>query len=191
MRVCFGLSSHDDLRTDFSLSTLAIDWCGCDVRVKNVRVPYLPKSRHILARTALEWECDALLLIDSDMVFPHDGFRRLLAHDKDIVGTFYRMRQPPHEVVGNWGTDEEVIPLAHRGLVQRKRTPLGFSLIRTEVFRQVPLPWFTNEWIPELEDYEPEDYAFCRKARAAGLSIWVDLDLSHELGHIGQVIHRW
>ncbi len=191
MRVCLGLSSHDDLKTDFSLSMIPIDWCGCDVQIRNVRIPYLPKSRHMLAKAALESECDALLLIDSDIVFPSDGFRRLLVHDKDVVGTFYRMRQPPHEVVGNWGTEEEAIPPDRIGLIERRRSPLGFSLIRTHVFRNTPLPWFTNEWIPELEDYEPEDYSFCRRARASGHSIWVDLDLSHELGHIGQQIHRW
>ncbi len=191
MKVCFGLSSHDDLKTNFAMSMLPIDWCGCDVVIRNVRVPYLPKSRHMLARAALEVDCDALLLIDSDMEFPRDGFKRLLSHEKDIVGTFYRMRQPPYEVVGNWGTEEDVIPPNRKGLVQRRCTPLGFSLIRTDVFRRTPLPWFTNDWIPELEDYEPEDYAFCRKARAAGFEVWVDLDLSHELGHIGQQVYRW
>ncbi len=107
MKVCFGLSSHDDLKTNFAMSMLPIDWCGCDVVIRNVRVPYLPKSRHMLARAALEVDCDALLLIDSDMEFPRDGFKRLLSHEKDIVGTFYRMRQPPYEVVGNWGTEDD------------------------------------------------------------------------------------
>jgi hypothetical protein len=30
-----------------------------------------------------------------------------------------------------------------------------------------------------------EDYAFCKKVRERGCKIWVDLDLSREIGHIG------
>lgn len=33
-----------------------------------------------------------------------------------------------------------------------------------------------------------EDYNFCRKARAFGYSIWCDLDLTHEMGHVGTQI---
>lgn len=34
--------------------------------------------------------------------------------------------------------------------------------------------------------YMSEDYNFCRKARKAGITVWCDLDLTFQLGHIGE-----
>ena len=35
-----------------------------------------------------------------------------------------------------------------------------------------------------------EDYDFCDRARAAGFTVWCDTQLSFDIGHIGQSVHR-
>jgi hypothetical protein len=55
-----------------------------------------------------------------------------------------------------------------------------------EVFRKRPQPWFLmpNEGGTILG----EDYYFCREARRAGYSLYVDHALSTKVGHIGERI---
>lgn len=53
-----------------------------------------------------------------------------------------------------------------------------------------------REWLSECEPPEwmkktrlmSEDYNFCRKVRRRGFEIWCDLDLTYEVGHIGEHI---
>jgi hypothetical protein len=61
-------------------------------------------------------------------------------------------------------------------------------LIRMSVFDRLPKPWFNL--VAVGDQLRGEDYHFCESARAAGIEVWCDGDLSAELGHIGQKIHR-
>ena len=62
----------------------------------------------------------------------------------------------------------------------------GVMLVNTEVYRKVPLPWFSFEWLPEKQIYRGEDYFFCMKVRAAGYPIFIDHDVSKEVRHLGE-----
>ena len=58
-------------------------------------------------------------------------------------------------------------------------------LIRMEVFRKVPKPWFAFPYIPAEDNFETEDYFFQRRAREAGYATFVDHDASKGVVHIG------
>ncbi|MDE2030235.1 MAG: glycosyl transferase family 2, partial [Alphaproteobacteria bacterium] len=127
-----------------------------------------------------------LLFLDTDMVFPADMLARLLAHDKDIVGATYSQRMPPFHpltVTGN-GSHEHVTS----GLQRVRLLPTGCMLIKTRVFDALEKPYFNMA--AENGQLRGEDYYFCEKARAAGIEVWCDGDLSREIGHIGQKIYR-
>jgi hypothetical protein len=64
---------------------------------------------------------------------------------------------------------------------------MGFGMVwvATDVFRAMPKPWFSHEWLPDQEVFRGEDYYFFERAREAGFECYVDHDLSKEVGHIG------
>lgn len=123
---------------------------------------------------------DWLFWLDSDMVIPPDTVNRLIAHGKDIVGASYVRRAPPYELLGKSLSGK---PESVKGLVEVKALPTGCLLIRRSVFHKIAQPYFklginANQIIGE-------DLLFCAEARDAGFQIWMDTDLTKEVGHIG------
>lgn len=192
MRIALCVPSGDDVKADFWLSfsdlltTALAD--GHVPLTLNVRTSLITNSRYVVVRDALTRDVDKVFFVDSDMVFPGDALRRLVARDKPIVGATYARRREPWGALG-YGVED--VPPGAVGLARFARLPLGMMLIDASVFATVPKPWFPSIYRPETEDFESEDYGFCRLAIEAGYDVWCDLDLSHEMGHIGQTIHMW
>lgn len=109
----------------------------------------ISKQRNDLVEIALSKDVDVdyLLFVDSDMIFPPDALVRLLKHGKDIVGATYNKRVPPYEtlgrLVGDVPTDEA---LSQGGLWEAEFLPGGMMLIKAEVFRKLPWPWFWESY---------------------------------------------
>jgi hypothetical protein len=57
-------------------------------------------------------------------------------------------------------------------------------LIKREVFEGMSEPWFDMPW-QTTRGSMGEDVFFCKKARELGHKIYIDHDVSHEIGHIG------
>lgn len=157
--------------------------------------------RNMAVKQALHYKTDWLLMLDSDMKFPHDTLARLLDRDVDIVGASYPKRVAPHDMLYRLLPGTKEVRVAG-GLLEVEGIPGGCLLIRTSVFRQMAAPYFAcpiyveDEPVPAylqplMKDAERghpigEDYYFCAKARAAGLKVWLDVDLTYEMGHIGE-----
>jgi hypothetical protein len=62
---------------------------------------------------------------------------------------------------------------------------MGVMLIKRKVFEALTEPWFETPWRNDKRGYVGEDVFFCRKAQAAGFKIYIDHDVSKEIGHIG------
>ncbi len=119
-----------------------------------------------------------VLWIDTDMQFPEDGLLRLLAHDKDIVGANYRTRTPPYACAGIYQNGD--LDTMRPGLRLMKQIPTGFLLVKFDVFKKLPFPWFK----PGLNHEPRDDVYFCHLAQAHGYEIWCDNDLTKEIVHI-------
>jgi len=191
MKVALCVPSGDLIHADFMIS-LSVLFAECtrrevDVSILNVRTSLIENSRFMLVRQALEEGADKLLFLDSDMTFPADALLKLLAADRPIVGATYVQRRPPHGVLGYGlpGCSGEA------RYVEMARMPTGCLLVGAEVFRALTQPWFASQWAEETQSFVSEDYWFCDRAREAGFSIWCDLQLSHEIGHIGQETYYW
>lgn len=62
----------------------------------------------------------------------------------------------------------------------------GANLIARTVFERLPRPWFHYGYEGASRDTWPgEDTSFCRKARAAGIQVWVDTSVVSP--HLGEV----
>lgn len=142
----------------------------------------LPESRHRLAMVGLDGGFSHTLWIDSDMEFPADGFERLLAHDKDIVGANYPRRNPPHYSAAS-DLEGHAFDPGLTGISKAGITGFGFLLTRRCVFEgEYEMPLFSHH---DEIGYVTEDVPFSRKVRARGHDIWIDHDLSREIRHVG------
>lgn len=138
-------------------------------------------SRNQCVAAALRTECDKLLMIDSDMTFPHDTLVRLLSHGVDIVGGVYVRRGTKNEIIG--------APKAagdYDGLVAMNQLGTGCILIDMKVFSALPKPWFRTPPDESIGANIGEDVQFCRDVTARGYDLWADVSI--DLGHIDQTV---
>lgn len=123
--------------------------------------------------------------LDSDMVFPPMTLHWLLAHDKDIVGCTYVRRSWPFDVHGKT-LDAKPRDLKGETLVELAALPTGCLLVKRHVFKTFRKPIFRMMVNEEKGIEYGEDYVFCAQARAAGFRIWLDAEVSKQIGHIGE-----
>lgn len=134
----------------------------------------IPQSRNTLVRAAIDGGYSHLLFIDSDMRFPPDTLERLLARDKDIIAVPYNKRQlpltPTYKPVSQEASD--LYECVHMGT--------GMMLIKTEVLKKLPQPWFA------LIDIGTDRH-FCRLAKQNGYKVWADPTI--KINHIGDYLY--
>jgi hypothetical protein len=145
-------------------------------------------QRERLATEAVNLGAEYLLWLDSDITFPATTAMRLMAHDEPVVACNYIRRQLPakgvaYEVIGDWNNP---LPFdIYNHLVEVQGVGMGCMLIRTDIFSQIPKPWFEFGWSPDSNDHLGEDMILCQKIAAAGYSVKIDSQLSQELRHLG------
>lgn len=191
MRVALVVPSGDEVKADFWISTYHLLTTPCpiaELMLLNPRTSLIENSRYIAVKMALERGADHVFFVDSDMTFPGDALARLLGHGRAVVGATYCRRREPYGVLG---VGLEAIEPGATGLRRMARLPLGMTLIDAAIFREVAPPWFEARFLRDDGEWLSEDYAFCDAVRAVGHDVWCDLDLSHELGHVGQEIYTW
>lgn len=203
----------------------------------NEKNSIIPMARNSIAEKALNMGATHTFWCDTDNVPPVDVIKRLIAHDKDIIGGIYCKRVPPYELLG---VPFGPVDFQKAGVVPFWLMPGGCMMIKTKVYRTLPRPWyfdtirreggpvehFTNllidhyhltppdsllqalteddqllQWLRAEEQvnqekffggqYMGEDYNFCLKAQRFGFQVWCDLDLSFDLGHIGEQTIRF
>lgn len=139
-------------------------------------------ARTFCAQEAIEKGDTHILFIDSDMSFPPDTLKRLLAHDKDIVTVEYSRRKLPPDSVTQ--------PLEERSeteLYKGKVIGAGCLLIKTSVFEKITKPWFNFGRDATGAVVIGEDTWFARSAMDAGIDAWIDPTI--KVGHVGEYIY--
>lgn len=191
--ICFP--SGPMVHVDFMISTALMMKQTPDVEfiLINNRSPNIAVSRNASVAMAQEAKADYLFFIDSDMDVPVDTIKRLLSHDKDIIGANYRKRTGD---IGFAGVEKAEKPenLVDHGLMPAMFIPTGCLLIKMSVFDHLSRPYF----LFALRDFEEkeekvifgEDYVFSVKAMAAGYELWFDMDVTQRVKHIGQMSYK-
>jgi hypothetical protein len=123
---------------------------------------------------------------DTDMTFPADTILRLVAHDKDIIGASYMNKSPPYSLMAK--TIDGGPITAGTGIIEIAALPLGCILLRRSIFTKMKRPYFRLLDDEQTGETHGEDYVFCRAARSRGYHIFVDIDLTKQVGHIGEQI---
>lgn len=144
-------------------------------------------ARKACVKQAIDTNCDYLLFLDDDMVWQPNMPARLIAiaeHYKyDIVSGYYTTRKElPYPLIYRRRENGMYSPVLPRedfkdALFECDATGFGAILIRTNVFKRVPEPWF------ELPDSTTEDIYFFNKCNDLGIKTYVDAGLP--CGHKG------
>lgn len=151
---------------------------------------YIAENFNKIVKLATENLCSHIFFVEHDMVFPADTVKKLLAHDKDIVGAMYNYRTlPKTSTTGFYGKDGKTtfeVPEVN-GLTEVVFVATGCTLIKTDVFLKISKPYFPMEQDQDGNRILTQDVGLCEKAREVGYKIYVDPDI--EVGHIGDYIY--
>lgn len=133
-----------------------------------------------------KYRFDWTMWFDSDMTFPPNALLRLMVHDKDIIGATYVRRDFPHDLLGHPKGENR---LPEKGIAEWDSLPTGVLLVRRAVYDGFKPPIFRLFDNERTGQTFGEDHFFCYRAKELGYSIWVESDLSREIGHVGEEIH--
>lgn len=141
------------------------------------------RSRNNLVKRSFERGSEWILFIDDDHSFNPNLLMGLLAHEQPVVASLYIQRVDPFYPIAFADKDEEgnywpldLSQCGPTGLVQVRGAGTGGMLIRTEVFDQIPDPWFVHT------TEQSEDLYFCDRLAEHGIPLYVDLEA--RLGHL-------
>jgi GT2 family glycosyltransferase len=186
MNVSICVPARDEVATGFAhdLAMLSARWYGnappntrFDVHIVNGTL--IADQRAKLARMALTAGADYALFLDSDMRFPSYLLEKLIERGEDIVACNYATRRLPVKTVAfsDFATLKCIYSHDRTGLEEVDAIGMGAMLVKTEVFKKLPQPWFNVS--------VGEDIYFCKLAQAHGFKVLVDHDLSKDVKHIG------
>lgn len=179
--ICIGMACSDYIRTGTTLTLVSLFKSNPTMGFIVKQSPYVHKNREAVVVDALNSKNNYthLFFVDSDMSFKPEVLTKLLAADKDIVGGLYFKRGTDKEPVFTIRYDE--IPTK---LFKQPILATGCLLIKLDVFRKIPQPWFD---LGTLARPLGEDVYFCEKARENGYELWCEPSLP--VGHIGDKIY--
>lgn len=163
------------------------------ISIFHEKTSILSAGRNNIVKKAIKNNCSHLLFIDSDQTYPAQLVHQLARHGKLIVGANVAIKRFPSAPTARsfnpqWpGGDVVYTRPESRGLEQVWRLGFGIMLINLEVFKRVPGPWFEILWDESIQDYRGEDWQFCTLVEKAGIPIYIDHDISKEVGHVGHL----
>ena len=178
---------QDLVHHDFMLSLIGMLFVSqpfCRPALQTYQGAAISWSRNALVELSLKNKADWLLFVDSDMTFPNETLGHLLNRGRSVIGATYPRRRAPFDSLGRLkphpGRD-----VSNGGVFEAEFIPGGMLLVKASVFRQIKKPWFEETYdYSQDPPFVTEDYGFCNKAKAAGVSIWIDIDLSQHIGHL-------
>lgn len=147
-------------------------------------------ARNQIVDKALTLDCDAVVWLDTDLIFPDDALIRLVnmanAGHMLAAGLYRRaLRNSSHLLTervigGGWSTLDDLRANEDGGVTQVWMTAGGFSIVRAEVYRamrdKVGMPWYCN-WDWERGEQTYDDLFFFRRLPRVGVVPVVDPDL--------------
>jgi len=196
MRLAIGGPTRDSVPASFAVDVAHLyaytrergPW-GSDVTVGFVASTYIHVGREWFLEAALKQGATHVLWLDTDMSVPRETAVLLSLHNEPIVACNYVVRQASGLFTAFCGEQRVPTTESSRGLEAVDYCGMGAMLMRTDVVLDLPRPWFRHGLNAQGGDIG-EDVGFCRALRAAGHTIYIDHDLSQEIGHIGQTIYR-
>ena len=189
MKILIAVPCMDQVPVQFCQSLAVMnkvgDECGIAFQVGSL----IYTSRNKLAMMAIEKECDYVLWLDSDMVFPNDVLERLLelkGKGDIITGVYYRRVEPYHPVLfKNLEIDDDKCVCDDEYDVKDEPFEVaacGFGCVLTPTSVLIDVLARYGDLFSPIAGIG-EDLSFCWRARQCGYRIIADP--TFYLGHIG------
>ncbi len=162
----------------------------------------LVAERNRLTEYFMTTDCTHMLCIDSDLGWPAQAVLAMLKHDEEFVAGVYPARGDKSFTFRAKTNEDNSIIKNKNNLLAMEYIPAGFMLIKKIVIEKMRDKFPDLYFEPKAEtmkfakgwcffntelwngEFWGEDYVFCRKAREAGVDIWVDPLI--EFDHAGQ-----
>jgi len=143
------------------------------------------KARELICETALGWDADYIMMWDDDMLFSHSTFLKLFRHNVSVVAALaFAAREPHQPVIMTIKEDvsatgqkmmrsDIVLDYPENKLISNADVGgaiafgTGVFLMKGEVLKQVPQPWFESTGAGE-------DFFFCTKCHQYDVQRYVD-----------------
>jgi hypothetical protein len=191
MKICVCQPTGDMVYTDMMSSLIAAQayvyqTSNHKLTFINEKNSLLQVSRHRLVCHALGYKPDALLWIDSDMVFSYDLITRLADSGKDIIGINAVRRYPPHTSCG-LNLDGTPINYDQTGIGEVEKIGLGCLLVAAKVYKDIGMPYYRVPYTNEV--HIGEDFDFCTRVKEKGYKVYCHHDLSKKVYHLGVTPH--
>jgi len=204
LKVLVGVPSQNTMHARSALCLQAMmiycmvqkvgDYRTQEVRLCNVRGSILANQRVDIVREALERKYSHLLFADSDQTYPKDMLHKLVLRDVDVVAANVAVKkipsQPTARRVPLEGEPNSGMPVftdsESHGLEKVWRVGTGVMLLKMKVFQKIGVNVFGQPWREDWQKYQGEDWSMCEAIEAAGFDIWIDHDLSNQVGHLGE-----
>ena len=179
-------------------------------------VPLIPASgsllvaeRNRIIEAFWQSDCTHLLMIDSDLGWPPEAVLAMLSTNKELIGGVYPARREPDIFLFRPIVDNNGSIVTEKHLLKVEYIPAGFMLLSKQAIKKLRDKFpelyyeaknkeidnfligycFFNTEVWEGE-FWGEDFVFCRRAREAGIDIWVDplIQFDHD-GTLGMLIN--
>jgi FkbM family methyltransferase len=157
---------------------------GCEIVFQYFWGYQVEQVRNLIANWTIRNGFDYLFAVDSDISFPPDTLVKLIRHDRDIVSGVYIQRIPGTHTIeimrkNNQGgvTHVDWADIKGQGLVPIDGCGFGCTLVKTDVFKNIPYPQFVYKSAIDHKDTISEDVYFCSQARHYGFTLWCDTDV--------------
>lgn len=204
MKILIAVPTFENIFPDTFKSIYDVDKAGHECLFEFVRGYDIATARNKIGRLALDLNVDYVLMVDNDVVLPHDAIVNLLDDAKDVCLGYYAHRGVDNIYHGRTSickvgyfnypleseyTAEEMETLEASGQYKIiiHGGGMGCALISTNMFRRIKYPWFA--WVDygdQKRGMLSEDLYFCEQARTARTAVWTDSRVccGHMLRHV-------
>ena len=204
MRILIAVPTFETIYPDTYKSIWDLDKGGHEVLFEFVRGYDCATARNSIAQKAMDLGTDYVLMVDNDVVLPEDALLNLLDDPKEVCLGYYAHRDTDNIYRGrtcvcklgwfNYPLESEYTAAELKELRESGKNKIeihgggmGCALIRTEVFRRMPYPWY--DWINYDDEHRgmlSEDLYFCERCAVLRIKIWTDSRVAcgHMLRHI-------
>ena len=210
MKILIAVPTFENIYPDTYQSIFDLDKGEHNVSFAFVRGYDCATARNRIAQKALDKNMDYVLMVDNDVVLPRSVLLDMLDDPKDVCLGYYahrdddniyrgrvsvcRLKDPDGNLYFNYPLESEYLA-EEIGRLKDSGTHklwihgggMGCALIRTDVFRKIPYPWY--DWVNYADDHRgtlSEDLYFCEQCRKAGILVWTDtrVGCGHMLRHV-------
>ena len=210
MRILIAVPTFETIYPDTYKGIWDLDKGGHEVLFDSVRGYDVATARNHIAQKAIDLNTDYVLMVDNDVTLPKDALTKLLDEAHEVNLGYYAHRDSDNIYRGKTcicklfqpdGTEYYHFPLESEYTATEMRAMadagtkkievhgggMGCALIKTEVFRTIPYPWY--DWVNYGDANRgmlSEDLYFCVLCRNSGLKIYSDVRVGcgHLLRHV-------